>query len=173
MLQGKKISESKTIMTEMVMPNDTNPMGNLMGGNLMKWMDIVAAICAGKHCQAQVVTVSVDHVSFQKPIAKGDIVTLEAVATRAFTTSVEVFVEVFASNMKGQNPRLCNHAYLTFVALDDAGKPQDAPPVIPLSREENDQYEDAARRRELRLILSGKMKAKDATELRTLLDIND
>ena len=70
MLNGKKISESKTIMTEMVMPNDTNPMGNLMGGNLMKWMDIVAAICAGKHCQAQVVTVSVDHVSFQKPRQK-------------------------------------------------------------------------------------------------------
>jgi acyl-CoA hydrolase len=169
MLQGKKISESKTIMTEMVMPNDTNPMGNLMGGNLMKWMDIVSAICAGKHCQAQVVTVSVDHVSFQKPISKGDIVTLEAVVTRAFHTSVEVF----ACDMKGGNPRRCNHAYLTFVALDDAGKPTNAPPVIPLSREETDQYEDAARRRELRLILGGKMKAKDATELRTLLEINN
>ncbi len=174
MTQGKKISESKTIMTEMVMPNDTNPMGNLMGGNLMKWMDIVAAICAGKHCQSQVVTVSVDHVSFQKPISQGDIVTLEAVVTRAFNTSVEIFVEVFASDMKGGNPRRCNHAYLTFVALDDANnKPKEVPSVIALSREETEQYDAAARRRELRLILSGKMKAKDATELRLLLEINN
>jgi acyl-CoA hydrolase len=173
-MQGKKISESRTIMTEMVMPNDTNPMGNLMGGNLMRWMDVVAAVCAGKHCHAQVVTVSVDHVSFQKPILKGDIVTLEAVVTRAFNTSVEVFVEVFAANMKGNNPRRCNHAYLTFVAVDDVtNKPIPVPPVIPLSGEEEKQYEEAARRRELRLILSGKMKPEEATELRTLLYVND
>lgn len=174
MIQGKKISESKTIMTEMVMPNDTNPMGNLMGGNLMKWMDIVAAICAGKHCQSQVVTVSVDHVSFQKPISQGDIVTLEAVVTRAFNTSVEIYVEVFASDMKGGNPRRCNHAYLTFVALEDAtNKPKEVPTVIALSKEESEQYDGAARRRELRLILSGKLKAKDATELRLLLEISN
>jgi acyl-CoA hydrolase len=105
-MQAKKVSESRTIMTEMVMPNDTNPMGNLMGGNMLKWMDIVAAICAGKHCNAQVVTVSVDHVSFQKPIYKGDIVTLEACVTRAFNSSIEIFVEVFAADMKGSNPRL-------------------------------------------------------------------
>jgi acyl-CoA hydrolase len=173
-MQGKKVSESKTIMTEMVMPNDTNPMGNLMGGNLMKWMDIVAAVCAGRHTESQVVTVSVDHVSFQKPIFKGDIVTLEAVVTRAFTTSVEVFVEVFAADMKGGNPRRCNHAYLTFVALDDSNsKPQPVPTVIPLSGEEEKQFEEAARRRELRLILSGKMKPEDATELRALLNVND
>jgi acyl-CoA hydrolase len=172
-MQAKKVSESKTIMTEMVMPNDTNPMGNLMGGNLMKWMDIVAAICAGKHCNAQVVTVSVDHVSFQKPISKGDIVTLEAVVTRAFTSSVEIYVEVFAADMKAGNPRRCNHAYLTFVALDDdTGHPRSVPAVIPLSSEEQKQYEEAARRRELRLILSGKMKPEDATELRTLLNVN-
>jgi acyl-CoA hydrolase len=172
-MQGKKVSESRTIMTEMVMPNDTNPMGNLMGGNLMRWMDVVAAVCAGKHCQSQVVTVSVDHVSFQKPILKGDIVTLEAVVTRAFNTSVEIFVEVFAANMKGSNPRRCNHAYLTFVAVDDVtNKPVNVPPVIPLSNEEEKQYEDAARRRELRLILSGKLKPEEATELKTLLEIN-
>ena len=172
--QGKKVNDSRTIMTEMVMPNDTNPMGNLMGGNLMKWIDIAGAICAGRHCEAQVVTVSVDHVSFAKPISKGDIVTLEAVVTRAFTTSVEVFVEVFAADMKGGNPRRCNHAYLTFVALSETdGKPCPVPPVIPLSGEEEGQYGDAIRRRELRLILSGKMKAADATELKTLLNIGD
>ncbi len=172
-MRGKKVSESKTIMTEMVMPNDTNPMGNLMGGNLMKWMDIVAAICAGKHCNSQVVTVSVDHVSFQKPILKGDIVTLEASATRAFNTSIEIVVEVFAADMKGGNPRRCNHAYLTFVAVDDeSGKPQPIVPVIPLSNEEEKMYNEAARRRELRLILSGKMKPEEATELKSLLELD-
>jgi acyl-CoA hydrolase len=173
-MKSKKVSESRTVMTEMVMPNDTNPMGNLMGGNLMKWMDIAAAVCAGRHCESQVVTVSVDHVSFQKPIYKGDIVTLEANVTRAFNTSVEVFVEVFAADMKGGNPRRCNHAYLTFVALDDANiKPCPVPAVISLSNEEEKQYEEAARRRELRLILSGKMKPENATELKTLLNVND
>lgn len=173
-MQGKKVSESITIMTEMVMPNDTNPMGNLMGGNLMKWMDIVAAVCAGRHTESQVVTVSVDHVSFQKPIFKGDIVTLEAKVTRSFNTSIEIVVEVFAADMKGGNPRRCNHAYLTFVALDDQnGRPREVPPVIPLSNEEQKQYDEAARRRELRLILSGKLKPEDSAELKSLLNIED
>lgn len=163
----KKVSESQTVMTEMVMPNDTNPMGNLMGGYLMRWMDIAAAICAGKHCEAHVVTAAVDHISFQSPIRSGDVITLEARATRAFNTSVEVYVEVFANDIKGQNPRRCNHAYFTFVALDDAKKlPIAVPPVIALSSEEQSLYESAARRREIRLILAGRIKAKDATEVR-------
>jgi len=166
-LQPKRVSESRTVMTEMVMPNDANPMGNLMGGYLMRWMDIVAAICAGRHCEAHVVTAAVDHISFQKPIRVGEVVTLEAVVTRAFNTSVEVYVEVFSSDIKGQNPRRCNHAYFTFVALDEARKtPVEIPPVLPLSSEEQSLYESAARRRELRLILSGRIKPKDATEIR-------
>ncbi len=133
----------------------------------MRWMDIVAAICAGRHCEAHVVTAAVDHISFQKPIRVGEVVTLEAVVTRAFNTSVEVYVEVFSSDIKGQNPRRCNHAYFTFVALDDARKtPIEIPPVLPLSSEEQNLYESAARRRELRLILSGRIKPKDATEIR-------
>ncbi len=133
----------------------------------MRWMDIVAAICAGRHCEAHVVTAAVDHISFQKPIRVGEVVTLEAVVTRAFNTSVEVYVEVFSSDIKGQNPRRCNHAYFTFVALDDARKtPTEIPPVLPLSSEEQNLYESAARRRELRLILSGRIKPKDATEIR-------
>lgn len=163
----KKVSESHTIMTQMVMPNDTNPMGNLMGGNLLRWMDIASAICAGKHCEAHVVTASVDHVSFEKPIRMGEIVTLEASATRAFRTSVEVIVEVFAANIKGHEPRRCNHAYYTFVALDDAnGSPIGVPPVIPLTEIEQQRYDSAPRRREVRLILSGRMKPEDATDLK-------
>lgn len=164
---SKKVSDSLTVMTEMIMPNDTNPMGNLMGGYLMRWMDIVAAICAGKHCEAHVVTAAVDNISFQKPIRLGDVITLEAKVTRAFNTSVEIFVEVFANDIKGQNPRRCNHAYFTFVALDDTKKvPCQVPEVLPLSSEEQQLYESASRRREIRLILSGRIKAKDATDLR-------
>lgn len=172
-LEPKKVSESHTVMTEMIMPNDTNPMGNLMGGYLMRWMDIVAAICAGRHCEAHVVTAAVDHISFQKPIRLGEVITLEASVTRSFNSSVEVYVEVFANDIKGQNPRRCNHAYFTFVALDDSKKtPIPAPPVLALSSEELNLYEGAARRREIRLILSGRIKAKDATEVRKFFSEN-
>jgi acyl-CoA hydrolase len=167
--KAKKVSESKTIMTEMVMPNDANPLGNLMGGNLLRWMDIAGGICAGKHCEAHVVTASVDHVSFSKPIKIGDVITIEANVTRAFNTSVEIFVEVMASDIKGGNPRRCNHAYYTFVALEDGTlQPTSVPQVIPLSTEEEHLYEGAIRRRELRLVLSGRMKPEDATEIKLL-----
>ncbi|MFZ4427810.1 MAG: acyl-CoA thioesterase [Saprospiraceae bacterium] len=163
----KKVRESKSIMTEMVMPNDANPMGNLMGGNLLRWMDIVSGICAGKHCEAHVVTASVDHVSFQRPIRVGDIVTLEASVTRSFHSSVEIYVEVFAADIKGHDTRRCNHAYYTFVALDEAnGKPIPAPVVIPLTDIEQQRFESAPRRREVRLILSGRMKPEQATGLK-------
>ena len=168
-LDPKRVSDSKTIMTEMIMPNDTNPMGNLMGGNLMRWMDVVAAVSAGRHCAAHVVTAAVDHISFQNPIRLGDVITLEACVTRAFTTSVEVYVEVFASDIKGGNPRRCNHAYFTFVGLDDKKRePQTVPPVLALSHDEQQLFEGAARRREMRLVLSGRIKPKDATEIRKL-----
>ncbi len=166
--RGKKTIESKTVMTEMIMPNDTNPLGNLMGGNLLRWMDIIGGICAGKHCEAHVVTASVDNVSFQKPIRLGDVITLEAVVTRAFNTSVEVYVEVFAADIKGGNNRMSNHAYFSFVAIDEeAGKPRIVPPLLPLTAEEQKLYEGANRRRELRLILAGRLKPKDALEIKT------
>ena len=168
-LKGKRVSESRSVMTEMVMPNDTNPMDNLMGGNLLRWMDVVCGICAGKHCEAHVVTASVDHVSFTKPIKVGDVITLEASITRAFRTSVEVYVEVFAADIKGQNPRRCNHAYFTFVALDDEKKlPIPVPPLIPLTEIEQQRYDSATRRRELRLVLSGRMKPSEDSAIKTL-----
>jgi acyl-CoA hydrolase len=173
-MKSKKVSESKTVMTEMIMPNDTNPIGNLMGGNLMRWMDVVAAICAGKHCEAHVVTASVDHVSFQKPIMMGDVITLEASATRAFNTSIEVYVEVFAADIKGHENRRCNHAYFTFVALDDEKKkPVKIPQLTPLTREEQQLYDSAFRRRELRLVLSGRIKPSEAKELKLLFAEKD
>jgi len=167
-MKAKRVEESRTIMTEMVMPNDTNPLNNLMGGNLMRWMDVVAAVCAGKHCEAHVVTASVDHVSFQSPIKVGEVVTLKATVTKAFNTSVEIYVEVFAADIKGGNARRCNHAYFTFVALDDeTKKPVAVPPVLPLTNEEQQLFDSASRRRELRLILSGRIRPEEASEVKS------
>lgn len=163
----KTVAASYTTMTQLVMPNDTNPLHNLMGGNLMRWMDIAAGICSGKHCEAHVVTASVDHVSFHQPIKMGDVVTISAQVTRAFTTSVEIFVEVFTTNIKGGSPQKSNHAFFTFVALeDDTHKPKRIPAVIPLSESEQTLYKAASRRREIRLILSGRMKPEEATEVK-------
>ena len=168
-MRAKKVNESKTTMTELIMPNDTNPLDNLMGGNLMRWMDTVAGICAARHCEAYVVTASVDHISFTKPINLGDVITLEAQVTRAFNTSVEVFVEVFATDMKNGNPRRSNHAYFTMVAVDDVKrKPMKVPEVIPLTNEEQKLFDAASRRREIRLVLSGRISPDQATDLKAL-----
>ncbi len=168
-LRAKRVMESETTMSEMIMPNDTNPLGNLMGGNLLRWMDIAGGICAGKHCEANVVTASVDQVSFQCPINLGDVITIKSTVTRAFNTSVEIYVEVFAADIKGGNPRRCNDAYFTFVAVnEETRKPQPVPPVIALTKEEQSLYEGASRRRELRLLLSGRIKVEEAKEIKSL-----
>lgn len=169
----KVVAESHTVMTEMIMPNDTNPLGNLMGGNLMRWMDISAAICASKHCEANTVTASVDHVSFQNPISLGAVITLNAYVTKAFITSVEVYVEVTCCDILGGNAMKSNHAYFTFVALDSTKKkPINVPGLRPVSAEEQKRYEGASRRRELRLILSGRMKPEEANEIKEFFQDN-
>jgi acyl-CoA hydrolase len=156
-MKAKRVEESKTIMTQLVMPNDTNHMGNLMGGNLLSWMDMASAICGGKHAEKSVVTASVDQVSFQKAILLGEVVTIKAVVTRAFNTSIEIFVEVFAASITGSNPRKCNQAYFTFVALDEKGLPAKVPPVIPLSEIEQRRYDEAPNRKSQRLQISSKI----------------
>ena len=167
--RAKQVAASETIMTEMIMPNDTNPLGDLMGGNLMRWMDVAAAICAGKQCESHVVTASVDHVAFNQRIHVGDVITIKAVVTRAFTSSVEIFCEVYSADIRGMNARLCNSAYLTFVALNkETRKKVNVPKVLPLTGEEQKQYDSALRRRELRLILSGRMRPDEAKHLRSL-----
>ncbi|MFZ1705727.1 MAG: acyl-CoA thioesterase [Saprospiraceae bacterium] len=163
----KMVNESRTVMTELIMPNDTNPLGVLMGGYLMRWMDIVSAICASRHCECHAVTASVDHISFHEPIQLGDVITLTATVTRAFNTSVEVYVEVYAAEMPGTNPRQSNHAYFSFVALDkDTRIPTKVPQIKPLTNEEKNLYESAIRRREIRLILAGKMKPSEAVHVK-------
>jgi acyl-CoA hydrolase len=159
-------------MTELVMPNDTNPSNNLMGGNMLRWMDMACAICAGKHCAKPVVTASVDNVAFGSPIRNGEVVTLEATVTRAFTSSIEVYVQATAANMQGENPRRTHSAYFTFVGLDkDNGSPVRVPAVVPLTEIEEQRFEAALRRREVRLVLAGRMKPTDAHNLRELFKL--
>ncbi len=167
--EAKKVADSFTTFTELVMPNDTNPMNNLMGGNLLKWMDVVSGICAGKHARKVAVTAAVDNVSFNRPIKIGDVVTIDAQVTRAFNSSMEIFIEVYKENIRTNSGKIkCNEAYYTFVALDDDGRPTPVPQIIPETDEEKHRFERALRRRELRLILGGRMKPEDANELKAL-----
>lgn len=155
-------------MSELILPNDTNTLGNLMGGRLMHWMDIAAAIAAQKHCNCPVVTASVDNVSFNNPIKLGNLLTIEAKLTRSFNTSMEVFLRVWGEDLSAQYRYLSNEAYLTFVALDPNGRPRKVPELIPDTEEEKKMFDGALRRRQIRLILGGKMRPEDAGELRAL-----
>jgi acyl-CoA hydrolase len=167
-MNGKKSVESLTIMNELVLPNDTNVFGNLMGGRLMYWMDIAAGITAGKHCNAPSVTASVDNLSFKNPIKLGNVVHIESKVTRAFNTSMEIHIKVWGEDLIAQYKYESNEAYFTFVALDPNGNPRSVPNLIPETDEEKKLYDGALRRRQLRLILAGKMKPDDAVELKNL-----
>jgi acyl-CoA hydrolase len=165
---SKTPANSFTIMNEIVLPNDTNTLGNLMGGRLLHWMDICAAIAAQKHSNQIVVTAAVDSVSFKEAIKLGDVVTLEAYVSRSFNSSMEVFIEVYAENIPRGEKIKCNEAYYTFVALDSRNKPVSVSELIPENDEHRLKYEGALRRRQVRLVLAGKMKPNDATELKNL-----
>lgn len=167
-MQGKKVNESLTVMNEIVLPNDTNVFGNLMGGRLMYWMDIAAGITAVKHCNAPCMTASVDNISFKNPIKLGNVVRIESKITRAFNTSMEIYLKVWGEDNLHQYRYESNEAYFTFVALDPNNKPRSVPPLIPETEEEKLLYEGAMRRRQVRLILGGKMKPDDASELKAL-----
>ncbi len=167
-MEPKKAAASITIMTELVLPNDTNLFGNLMGGRLMYWMDIAAALSAQKHSNAPVVTASVDNISFENSIKLGNVVHIEAKVTRAFTTSMEIHIKVWGEDLAQQYRYKSNEAYYTFVALDPHGKPKAVPQLTVGNEEEKKLFDGALRRRQLRLILGGKMKPDDAAELKAL-----
>lgn len=169
-MEGKKASDSFTIMNELVLPNDTNTFGNLMGGRLMYWMDIASAMAAMKHCNSPCMTASVDHLSFKNPIKLGNIVHIEAQISRSFNTSMEIHVKVWGEDNLHQYQYESNEAFFTFVALDPNGKPRPVPPVITETELEKKIYDGALRRRQLRLILSGKMNPNDAPELKAFFD---
>ena len=172
MPQPKFARESVTVMTEMVLPNYTNTLGNLMGGRLLYYMDIAAAIAAQKHSNRIVVTASVDNVSFAEAVRLGNIVTLKAQVTRSFSSSMEVFIEVWAEDIPAGVRVSTNSAFYTFVAVDQTGRPIEVPGVVPETDEEKDRYDSALRRRQLRLVLAGRMKPQDATELRAFLQVD-
>ena len=167
-MELKKPADSLIIMTEIVLPNDTNTFGNLMGGRLMYWMDIAAALSAAKHCNAPVVTASVDNISFTSPIKLGNVVHIEAKLTRVFSTSMEVHLKVWGEDIIQQQRYRSNEAYFTFVALDNYGKAKPVLQIVPETEEEKKLFDGALRRRQIRLILGGKMKPEDAGELKAL-----
>lgn len=171
MMKSKTAKESLTISTEIVLPNDTNVLGNLMGGRLLHWMDVCSAVSAHRHCNRIVVTASVNNVSFNQPIKLGDIVTIEAKVSRAFNSSMEVFMDVWVEHNVTGEKKKCNEAIYTFVAVDQQGAPINVPELIPETDEEKSRFDAALRRKQLSLILAGKMKPNDATELKALFKL--
>ena len=167
-MEGRKASDSFIIMNEFVLPNDTNTFGNLMGGRLMYWMDIAASMSAIRHCNFPCMTASVDNLSFKNSIKLGNVVQIEAKVSRSFNTSMEVHLKVWGEDILKQYRYESNEAYFTFVALDSDGKPRKVPPIITETEEEKRLYEGALRRRQVRLILGGKMVPDDASELKAL-----
>lgn len=150
-MEVKTVAQSRTNMTEVVLPNDTNTLGNVLGGKVMHLMDIAAAIAAYRHCRRPVVTVSVDSLQFLNPVKMGHIMLLEASVTRAFNTSMEVLVDACSEDPLTGERKRTSTAFLTFVAIDKEGRPIKVPPILPETDLEKRRYEEAQQRREQRL----------------------
>jgi acyl-CoA hydrolase len=155
-LKGKTVAECAAEMVEVVLPNDANPLGNMLGGTVMHLIDIAGAIAALRHARAQVVTVAVDNLDFLYPIRVGELVVLRAHLTRAFRTSMEVEVKVYREDYLSGERQQTSSAFVTYVALDAAGHPQEVPPLIPQTVEEKQRYREALERRRRRLALAAR-----------------
>ena len=165
----KNPKDSLTVMTQIVMPNDSNQMNNLFGGQLLSWMDRCCAISAHRHCKRQVVTSTINNVAFKNPIPHGAIVTIEAKVSRAFTSSMEVIADVFLEEQRPNGARIkANEGIFTFVAVDQLGNPINVPKIEPETELEKERFAAALRRRQLALIIAGKMEPEQATELKAL-----
>lgn len=164
----KTPSDSLTIITDLVLPSETNPIGNMFGGELLARMDRAASIAARRHSRQIVVTASVNHVAFSKMIPLGSVVTVEAKVSRAFSSSMEIFMDVYIEDRESGNRSISNEAIYTFVAVNESGLPVKVPELIPETDLEKERYEAALRRKQLSLLLAGKMKPSDATELKAL-----
>jgi len=167
-MKANTASSTLAITTKIVLPNDTNTLGNLFGGQLLAWMDVIASVSAHRHSKRVVVTASVNNVSFQKPINHASVVTLEAKVSRSFNSSMEVVDDVFVEDAVTGQREKCNEAIYTFVAVDQNGNPIQVPALIPETDEEKSRFDGALRRKQLALILAGKMKPAEATELKKL-----
>lgn len=167
-MQAKFPSESFTILTDLVLPSETNPLNNLFGGELLARMDRAASISARRHSRRITVTASVNHVAFNKSIPLGSVVTVEAKVSRSFRTSMEIFIDVWVEDRESGNRTKANEAIYTFVAVDETGQPVEVPAIDPQTDEEKSRFDAALRRKQLSLVLAGKMKPSDATELKAL-----
>ena len=167
-MQVKTPNDSRTILTDLVLPSETNPLNNLFGGELLARMDRAASIAARRHSRRIVVTASVNHVAFNKAIPLGSVVTVEAAVSRAFKTSMEIFIDVWVEDRESGMKSKANEAIYTFVAVDETGIPVAVPTLEPESELEKHRFIAALRRKELSLVLAGKMSPKDATELKAL-----
>ena len=167
-MSPKHPSVSITILTDLVLPSETNPLNNLFGGELLARMDRAASITARRHSRRVAVTASVNHVAFNRAIPLGSVVTIEAKITRSFKSSMEIYIDVWTEDRETGNKTKANEAIYTFVAVDDSGIPVEVPQVIPETDLEKQRFEAALRRKQLSLVLAGKMKPEDATELKAL-----
>lgn len=167
-MEPKTPSDSRTLMTDMVLPSETNPLGNLFGGELLARMDRAASIAARRHSRRITVTASVNHVAFNQAVPVGSVVTVEAAVSRAFKTSMEIYIDVWMEDRFSGDKSRVNEAIYTFVAVDDSGKPIQVPELSPETPLEKERFDAALRRKQLSLVLAGKMKPEEATELRAL-----
>jgi acyl-CoA hydrolase len=169
-MASKTPKESLTIVTDLVLPSETNPIGNMFGGELLARMDRAASIAARRHSRRIVVTVSVNHVAFNKMIPLGSVVTVEAKVSRAFRTSMEIYMDVWIEDRESGLRSRANEAIYTFVAVDEMGTPVAVPELTPETILEKERFEAALRRRQLSLLLAGKIKPNDASELKALFE---
>ena len=169
-MQAKTPEQSKTTLTDMVLPGETNPLNNLFGGELLARMDRAASIAARRHSRRIVVTASVNHVAFNKAVPLGSVVTVEAKVSRAFKTSMEVFIDVWIEDRESGEKTQANEAIYTFVAVDDTGRPVSVPEILPETNLEKERFDAALRRKQLSLLLAGKISPDKATELKALFE---
>jgi acyl-CoA hydrolase len=167
-MSSKNPKDSLTIVTDLVLPSETNPIGNMFGGELLARMDRAASIAARRHSRRIVVTVSVNHVAFNKMIPLGSVVTVEAKVSRAFKSSMEIYMDVWIEDRESGLRTRANEAIYTFVAVDEMGTPVVVPELIPETKLEKQRFEAALRRRQLSLLLAGKIKPDEASELKAL-----
>lgn len=167
-MRARTPKESLTVLTDLVLPGETNYLDNLFGGELLARMDRACSIAARRHSRRIVVTASVNHVAFTKSVPVGSVVTLEAKVSRAFKSSMEIYVDVWIEDRQSGEKTKVNEGIYTFVAVDETGKPVPIPQIEPETELEKTRFDAALRRKQLSLVLAGKLDPKEAKELKAL-----
>lgn len=169
-MNSKTARESLAITTDLVLPSDTNALNGMFGGELLARVDRICCISAQRHSNSIAVTVSVNHVVFTKPVPIGSTVTIESKVSRAFGSSMEIYADVWLEDRVSRERTKVNECIYTFVAVDEKGNKIKVPELIPETKLEKQRFIAALRRRQLSLVMSGKMDPHEATELKALFD---